>query len=149
MCGVLPVGFCRMRSSLQLHLYSASQNHILLLSFLLLPSRMENQWRQKSDLCPEFSRTVCMKTRSFKLLDLLSPKTHKRVNFGHLGGSNSFICSTSCSRFLPLLRRAACLSWRLRTLCLEEWRAGQSGAAGSIRVPQCPPWRSSGLNSEG
>lgn len=54
---------------------------------------------------------------------------------------SSFICfrADSSPNFLPLLQWAAFLSLRRRTLCSEERRAGQSGAADSRREPRCPP----------
>lgn len=41
--------------------------------------------------------------------------------------------------FLPLQRSAAFLSWRWRTLCWGEQRAGRAGAPRSSPDPRCPP----------
>lgn len=104
---------------------------------MLLPSLMETLWRQKSDLYSKFfgheKHIKCCTVRRWSL----QTRT-KSVNFEE---PQRKPCSTrDSSLFLPLLRWAACLSWRLRTLCLEERRTGHSGAADRSPVPQCPPW---------
>lgn len=134
------------------------QNHIILLYIINAPPFTNGNLvtAKVRPMFRVFGDNVHENTQSFILLDVLSPKTHTRVNFGkrrrkqrlHLFHKFLSFLTTSARSSMPFLEVANSLLGRMESRTV--WRGRfDSGASMSPMAEERQFRRSSGLNSTG